>query len=290
MQILVLGAAGQVGQELQHLASRGEHDIQWIFFDRQRLDLSDTSNIAPTLIKQKPDIIINCAAYTAVDKAEQEGATADVINHQAVAEIARAALALDASLIHISTDYVFDGYHFQPYKTTDKTSPQGKYGETKLAGERAFIKSGAKGIIVRTSWVYSAYGNNFVRTMLRLGSEKDRLNVVADQIGSPTWARDLAAALIHISQSTQLAKKQGTIYHYSNAGACSWYDFAFCIMEARHLPCQVHPIPSEEFPTPAKRPHYSVLDCGELEKDFCIQRPHWLSSLKTALVEFMPSP
>lgn len=289
MHILVLGAGGQVGQELQHLASHGEHDIQWTFFDRQRLDLSDTCNIAPALIKQSPDLIINCAAYTAVDKAEQNGTSADLINHQAVAEIARAALALDACLIHISTDYVFDGHHFQPYKTTDKTNPQGKYGETKLAGERAFIESGAKGIIVRTSWVYSAHGNNFVGTMLRLGAEKDHLNVVADQIGSPTWAKDLAVALIRISQSTLLSEKQGALYHYSNAGTCSWYDFAFCIMEARHLPCQVHPIPSEEFPTPAKRPHYSVLDCSELEKDFSIQRPHWLSSLKIALAEFKPS-
>ncbi|UTF59843.1 dTDP-4-dehydrorhamnose reductase [Gilvimarinus sp. DA14] len=284
MHILVLGAGGQVGQELQRLASQSAE--QWTFFDRQTLDLSKIDAIRPAICKARPDVIINCAAYTAVDKAEEERESADLINHLAVAELARAAQELDACLIHISTDYVFDGKHYRPYRPGDQTNPQGQYGATKLAGERAFIDSGAKGIIVRTSWVYSAFGKNFVGTMLRLGSEKDHLNVVADQIGSPTWAKDLAVALIAVAQSPALSQQRATIYHYSNAGVCSWYDFATCIMQRSGKACVIHPIPSEAFPTPAKRPHFSVLDCREIEKDFYVLRPHWLDSLNRALAEY----
>ena len=285
MRTLVIGANGQLGQELAHLVGTGNSD--WTFWRREQLDLTQTDAIASAITEHRPEVIINCSAYTAVDKAESEPELADAINHLAVAQMAQAAKALDATLIHVSTDYVFDGTHYKPYTPDHPTNPQGQYGASKLAGEQAFIASGARGIIIRTSWVYSAFGNNFVGTMLRLGRERDSLNVVADQVGSPTWARDLARAVLHVRQHPTITEKRGAIYHYSNAGVCSWYDFTTCIMDIAGLDCAVNPIPSEAYPTPAQRPHFSVLDSHAILEDFDVTQPHWLASLKLALPEFV---
>lgn len=286
MRTLVIGANGQLGQELAYLVgTNGNTD--WTFWRREHLDLTQTESIAGAIKEHRPDLIINCSAYTAVDKAESEPALANTINHLAVAQMAQAAKELDATLIHVSTDYVFDGQHYKPYLPDHPTNPQGQYGASKLAGEQAFIASGARGIIVRTSWVYSAFGNNFVGTMLRLGRERDSLNVVADQVGSPTWARDLARAILDIRQHPTLTEKRGDVYHYSNAGVCSWYDFATCIMDTAGLDCSVNPIPSEAYPTPAKRPHYSVLNGYAIVNDFSVTQAHWLASFKQALPEFV---
>ncbi|MDO3383586.1 dTDP-4-dehydrorhamnose reductase [Gilvimarinus algae] len=285
LRILVTGTNGQLGQELAGLAKHYA-DIEWHFLDRSTLDLSETTRIAPTIAAIAPQVIVNAAAYTAVDKAESEGEIADAINHIAVREIANTAKALDACLIQVSTDYVFDGTHHRPYLPSDTPSPESVYGATKLAGEKAFIGSGAKGIVLRTSWVYSALGKNFVGTMLRLGREKDALGVVADQVGSPTWAKDLARAIIRISLSEKLQNTKGEIYHYSNTGVCSWFDLATCIMDESGLDCSVNPIASEAYPTPAKRPHYSVLNCQSTLDDFSVETPHWLHSLRLALPEF----
>ncbi|WP_339897206.1 dTDP-4-dehydrorhamnose reductase [uncultured Gilvimarinus sp.] len=285
LTVLVTGANGQLGRELAFLAAQTDA-IHWQFADRTALDLTNLEAIEPFVAKQRPDIIINCAAYTAVDKAESEATLADVINHQAVARLAQSAKQCGARLIHVSTDYVFNGEQCRPYNETDATDPQSVYGSSKLAGEQAFIASGAAGIIVRTSWVYSVFGNNFVSTMSRLGRERDSLNVVSDQIGSPTWARDLAQALINICLSNKLADKHGEVYHYSNDGVCSWYDFAYSIMQLRSLECALSPILTEQYPTPARRPHMSLLWKDKIKNDFGLAIPHWFTSLQQALPEF----
>ncbi|BFM21596.1 dTDP-4-dehydrorhamnose reductase [Gilvimarinus japonicus] len=286
LSILVTGANGQLGSELALLAKQ-YNAIEWFFADRTALDLTDQTAIAKLINQRKPNIIINCAAYTAVDKAESEPELADTINHLAVAQLADSAKQINACLIHISTDYVFNGEQCRPYTETDNTDPQSVYGRSKLAGEQAFAASGGAGIIVRTSWVYSAFGNNFVRTMSRLGRERDSLNVVSDQVGSPTWARDLAQALIDICLSGKLADKRGDIYHYSNEGVCSWYDFAWAIMQQQSLRCALTPITTEQYPTPAQRPPMSLLWKAKIKQDFNIVIPHWLASLQKALPEFL---
>ncbi|WP_198147369.1 dTDP-4-dehydrorhamnose reductase [Gilvimarinus polysaccharolyticus] len=284
--ILVTGANGQLGSELAQL-SKQYNAIDWHFADRAALDLTDRTAIARQLNELQPNIIINCGAYTAVDKAESEPELADAINHLAVAQLAQSAKNIAASLIHVSTDYVFNGKQYHPYREADSADPQSVYGHTKLAGEQAFAASGAAGIIVRTSWVYSAFGNNFVTTMSRLGRERTSLNVVSDQIGSPTWARDLAQALIDILLSGKLADKRAEIYHYSNEGVCSWYDFAWSIMQQQTLDCALTPITTEQYPTPAQRPHMSLLWKAKIKQDFDLTIPHWLSSLQKALPEFL---
>ena len=228
--------------------------------------------------KNKINVIVNCAAYTAVDKAEKEPNQADAINHLAVKSLANIAKSQSIKLIHISTDYVFDGTAHKPYKESDSTNPQSVYGKTKLDGEQAMQAiNPVNSIIIRTSWVYSEFGNNFVKTMLRLGKERDELNVVCDQIGTPTNARDLAKAILETIP--QLTNDNVEIYHYSNAGVCSWYDFAQTIFEINNIKCQVKPIPSEAYPTPAKRPYYSVIDKGKIVKKFDLDINHWRTSL-----------
>jgi dTDP-4-dehydrorhamnose reductase len=285
LSILVTGANGQLGRELARLANN-HPGIDWFFATRASLDLTDTEAIEPFIAQHTPHIIINAAAYTAVDQAESEPELADAINHLAVKRLAQCAKHINASFIHVSTDYVFNGQHCKPYTETDTTDPQSVYGRSKLAGEQAFSQSGARGIIVRTSWVYSAFGNNFVKTMSRLGRERDNLNVVSDQLGSPTWARDLAQALISICLSDKLADKHAEVYHYSNEGACSWYDFAWNIMQQQSLPCALTPISTEQYPTPAQRPHMSLLCKAKIKRDFDLDIPHWQASLQRALPEF----
>jgi dTDP-4-dehydrorhamnose reductase len=228
------------------------------------------------------DTIINCAAYTAVDKAESEEDLANTINHRFVSMLSKIAKKKNITLIHISTDYVFDGNNHRPYIETDPTDPQGVYGRTKCDGENAILEvAPANCIIIRTSWVYSSFGNNFVNTMLRLGKERDSLGVIFDQVGTPTYARDLAKMILDILP--QIKNSTPEVYHYSNEGVTSWYDFAKAIFELSDVTCQVNPITTDQYPTPAARPHYSLLDKSKIKNDFGITIPYWRDSLKECL-------
>lgn len=282
--ILVTGANGQLGSELQQFAPI-HPELNFTFVTRTELDLSDSNAIAAWFADKHFDVIINCAAYTAVDKAETELELAYAINSTAVATLATIAKAQHSSLIHISTDYVFAGQNYRPYLETDATDPQGVYGASKLAGEQALLTiNPAKSIIIRTAWVYSQFGNNFVKTMLRLGKEREELGVIYDQVGSPTSARDLACAILSIIQHPKLASLTGTeIYHYSNEGVCSWYDFAKAIFNHSELNCRVKPLETKDYPTPAKRPHYSLLNKAKIKHDYDITLPYWPDSLKASL-------
>jgi len=281
LNILVTGQNGQLGQSLAKIA-KDYPQFDFIFLGREQLDLSQPATLANALENIAFDIIINCAAYTAVDKAESEPELADAINHLAVEQLAQICNQRRATLIHISTDYVFDGKNYNPYIETDPVDPQGVYGITKLKGEQAMQAVNPKGAIIRTSWVYSEFGNNFVKTMLRLGAERDSLNVIYDQVGSPTYAMDLAQAILALlSQPEQLNQTQ--VYHYSNEGVCSWYDFAKAIFEMSGTRCKVNPIETKDYPTPAKRPHYSLMNKAKIKQDYLITIPYWRDSLKIAL-------
>ncbi len=282
--ILVTGSNGQLGSEL-HKLSELHRDYTFTFISRQELDLRDSEAIQNWFHDKSFDVIINCAAYTVVDKAESEQDLARTINATAVCTLASIAKEKNSSLIHISTDYVFDGKNFKPYRETDPTNPQGVYGQTKLEGEQAMLAiNPAKSIIIRTSWVYSSFGNNFVKTMLRLGKEREELGVIFDQVGSPTSARDLAQAILSIIQHPKLSVQKGTeIYHFSNEGVCSWYDFAKTIFELSAIPCLVKAIETLDYPTPAKRPHYSLLNKAKIKATFDITIPYWKDSLENCL-------
>ena len=282
--ILVTGSNGQLGSEL-HKLSELHSDYTFTFISRQEQDLSDSEAIQTWFHDKSFDVIINCAAYTAVDKAESEQDLARTINATAVGTLASIAKEKISTLIHISTDYVFDGKNFKPYRETDPTNPQGIYGQTKLEGEQAMLAiNPAKSIIIRTSWVYSSFGNNFVKTMLRLGKEREELGVIFDQVGSPTSARDLAQAILSIIQHPKLSAQEDTeIYHFSNEGVCSWYDFAKTIFQFSAISCLVKPIETLEYPTPAKRPHYSVLNKAKIKDTFDITIPYWKDSLQNCL-------
>ena len=278
--ILVTGSKGQVGSELQALADDYEYDFY--FTDRDSLDITDTNQIEAFVNKNKIDIIINAAAYTAVDKAEEDEVNADKVNHLAVKNLAEVAKEHDIKLIHISTDYVFDGKNYKPYNEDDATNPNGVYGATKLAGEQAMQTINPNNsIIIRTSWVYSSFGANFVKTMLRLGKERDELGVIFDQVGTPTYAKDLAQVIFAIIPT--INNENVEIYHYANEGVLSWYDFAKEIMRMAKLDCQIDPIETKEYPTPAKRPHYSLLNKAKIKKEFGITIPYWKDSLDECL-------
>jgi dTDP-4-dehydrorhamnose reductase len=282
--ILVTGANGQLGNELRELSVFCP-DYTFTFIGRSELDFSNSVAIQAWFHDKLFDVIINCAAYTAVDKAESEQALAKAINTTAVDTLARIAEEKAIALIHISTDYVFDGKNFRPYCETDPTNPQGVYGQTKLDGELAMLSiNPANSIIIRTSWVYSNFGNNFVKTMLRLGKEREELGVIYDQVGTPTSARDLAQAILSIIQHPTLSTlKETEIYHFSNEGVCSWYDFAKAIFELSDIACNVKPIETLDYPTPAKRPHYSLLNKAKIKNTFAIIIPYWKDSLKACL-------
>lgn len=285
--VLVTGSSGQLGSEIKELV-QGDLDLgfgtdfYFYFTDSKTLDITNHEKARKYIEKNSIKVIINCAAYTAVDKAESDEVNADAINHLAVNNLAKIAKEFGIKLIHISTDYVFDGNNFKPYAEDNITNPQGVYGRTKLEGEKAMLEINPKNsIIMRTSWVYSSYGANFVKTMLRLAKEKSELSVVFDQVGSPTYARDLARVVLDIL--SKIENDGVEIYHYSNEGVCSWYDFAKEIMRMAKLTCMINPIETTEYPTPAKRPHYSLLNKAKIKKDFGIAVPYWKDSLDTCL-------
>jgi len=278
--ILVTGANGQLGSELQMLSK--DYSYTLFFTDRNILDITNKKAIENFTQTNSINTIINCAAYTAVDKAEEDKKSADKVNHLAVKYLAQTAKEQNIKLIHISTDYVFDGKNYKPYNEDDTTCPNGVYGATKLAGEKAMMSiNPLNSIIIRTSWVYSSFGNNFVKTMLRLGKERDSLGVIFDQVGTPTYARDLAKAILDIV--LHVNNKTVQIYNYSNEGVTSWYDFAKEIMRMAKLTCKIDPILTKQYPTPATRPHYSVLDKSKIKKDFDLTIPYYKDSLDECL-------
>ena len=278
-RILVTGSTGQLGSEL-HRISVNSTGFEWFFADRSTLDFAEPANLAASLSRINPSIVFNCAAYTAVDKAESEYELADKINHQSVAILAKWCAENSAQLVHISTDYVFDGTSQTPLTEDAPTAPISVYGATKLAGEQAIQRENPDAIILRTAWVYSTFGNNFVKTMLRLFQERDEIHVVNDQIGSPTYAADLAEAMLHI---VSRANWQPGIYHYANQGQVSWYAFACAIQEITQIPCLIHGIPSSQYSTPAKRPNYSLLCTTKFQQTFQLPIPNYRTSLEKCL-------
>ena len=283
--VLVTGGNGQLGMEMQQAVS-GSARHTFLFHDIDTLDICSRDSLGHFIRKYRPEYLINCAAYTAVDKAEEEQELALRINEQGVKNLVAAARNFRIQLIHISTDFVFDGLSDHPYREDDTPNPLSVYGKSKLAGEKVMMEQ-KTGIIIRTSWLYSAFGNNFVRTMLRLATHKGEVKVVYDQAGTPTWARDLAAALVRIVELLD-EKKEGLvtdIFHYSNEGQCSWYEFAVAIMQNAGLSCRVVPIPSSEYPQQAQRPRFSVLDKTKIKSRFGLVIPHWRSALQDSIEE-----
>jgi dTDP-4-dehydrorhamnose reductase len=281
--IVVTGKNGQLGSELQLLAPLYDTQYDFLFVDRSQLDLSSNDSIDNFFEAHTPSVVINCAAYTAVDKAETDREAAFQINGTAVGKLAAHAAAVNALFITVSTDYVFNGNGTSPYLPSDATDPVNYYGESKAVGEQLALVNNPSSIIIRTSWVYSRFGNNFVKTMIRLMGERPSLHVVGDQIGAPTYAADLAAAIMHIVAQKATGNKHSGVYHYSNSGNISWYDFAVVIGKLIHSNCAVTKIGSEAFPTPAKRPRYSLMDCRAIIQDFGVQQPAWEESLKLCI-------
>ena len=283
INILVTGSNGQLGNEFRKLASDAI-DFNFIFTDIAELDITNPGAIEAIMIKENISVIINCAAYTAVDKAESDEVLAYLINAEAPGNLAAAALRFDALLVHISTDYVFSGEGFRPYTENISCDPRSAYGMSKLKGEIAVIDSGCRHTIIRTSWLYSAFGNNFIKTVRKYGRERGHLNMIYDQIGTPTHAADLAGAILAIIPQCDINRKS-EIYHYSNEGVCSWYDFALEILDQSGIKCTVAPITTFEYPLPATRPFYSVLNKAKIKHDFNIIIPHWKESFTRCLKE-----
>lgn len=269
----VTGKQGQLGRALQPLLPHA------IFTDRAAVDITNPDAVARFVDTHEITTIINCAAYTAVDQAETDQEHAFLINQQVPTYLAKTG----ASIIHLSTDYVFDGKHNHPYQTTDKTAPQSVYGKSKYAGEQAVLQYASTGLVIRTAWLYAPWGHNFVNTMLRLGSERSQISVVADQWGSPTYAGDLAQAIVTVY--AQLQAEYAGIYHYANRGHSSWFEFAQAIMHEAERSCQVLPIPTTSYPTPAPRPAYSVLDSSKVAEVFGVTIPSWQDGLRRMLRE-----
>lgn len=280
MVVLVTGASGQLGQSLQFIASQYP-EMQFIFASSTDLDITNQERVNTFFSQNKVAFCINAAAYTAVDKAESDVEKAHLVNVDGPKNLALACQQFNATLIHISTDFVFDGTSIEPYSESDITNPIGVYGQTKLDGEKVVIENCDKHFIIRTSWVYSQFANNFMKTMLRLAQDRTELNVVSDQIGTPTNAVDLATAILSIvsSKIDQPTSNTYGIYNFSNEGICSWYDFAKEIFRINNVVIQVNPIPTEAYPTPAKRPKYSVLDKSKIKSIFGIEIQTWQEAL-----------
>ena len=278
--VLVTGSSGQVGNEIKAISS--DYSYNFFFTYRNNIDITSKDSIKEFCKTNNINVIINCAAYTAVDKAQSDEINADLINRKAVKKLALVSQELNIKLIHISTDYVFDGKNFKPYCEEFQTNPQSIYGKTKLDGENEMRDINPKNsIIIRTSWIYSYYGNNFVKTMLRLGKEKEELGVIFDQIGTPTYAKDLAKIILDIVP--QIDNQKVEIYNYSNEGVLSWYDFAKEIMKMAKLNCKINPIETYQYPTPAKRPHFSLLNKNKIKSTFNIEIPYWKDGLDDCL-------
>jgi len=281
VKILVTGSKGQLGSDIQDISSQYP-TLQFDFTDIDELNLTDASVVETYFIENKPDFCINCAAYTAVDLAEDEKELALKINRDTVSLLAKVCKKNNSKLIHVSTDYIFDGTNFKPYAENDATSPESVYGFSKLKGEEAIALINPDAMIIRTSWLYSSFGHNFVKTMIRLSSERNEITVVADQIGTPTYSGDLARAILDIITGSKKSQITG-IYHFSNEGVASWYDFAKAIIQIIGSDCKVYPIESKDFPAKANRPFYSVLSKTKIKSDFNINIPYWLDSLKVAI-------
>lgn len=284
MNILVTGSNGQLGSEIKDIIANYKY-FSFFFMDLPDLDICNSNQLDAFFKDKKINIVINCAAYTAVDKAEHNSEIANKVNSEGVSNLIKALGKVNGKLIHISTDYVFDGYNSQPYLESDPVNPIGVYGETKRAGELAVLNSNLDALVIRTSWLYSSFGNNFTKTMLRLGGEKESLNVICDQLGTPTYAKNLAKTCLEIlsGQRSSNISEKGKLYHYSNEGVASWYDFAISIMELAELNCKVKPIQTKDYPTLAKRPQYSVLNKTKIKEDFKIEIPYWRDSLKKCI-------
>ena len=279
--ILITGANGQLGNEMRVLSEENK-EYTYFFTDVAELDICNEQAVMDFVKANDIHVIVNCAAYTAVDKAEENIEFCTKLNADAVGYLAKAAEANQAEFIQISTDYVFDGTAHTPYRETEPTCPNSVYGSTKLAGEQNALTLCSRSMVIRTAWLYSTFGNNFVKTMIRLGKERDTLGVIFDQIGTPTYARDLACAIY-------AAIRQGVtpgVYHFSNEGVCSWYDFTKAIHRLAGIKdCKVNPLHTEEYPTPAKRPHYSVLDKTKIKATYAIEIPYWMDSLQACVSE-----
>lgn len=282
MNILVTGSRGQLGSEIQELSLiTPQH--RFFFLDLPELDITEPEQVESFCRQSDIEAIVNCAAYTSVDRAESDSAAAFRVNSDGAAVLASSAAGMNALLVHLSTDYVFDGNASEPYRESDPASPLGVYGSSKWEGEERIREIAPSHIIIRTSWLYSQYGANFVKTMLRLGRERESLQVVFDQAGTPTSAADLAGAVLTILDRSDRERRYAETYHYSNEGVCSWYDFAVSIMEMAGLGCSVIPVRSSEFPQAAQRPHFSVLDKSAIKREWGLRIPHWRSSLALQL-------
>jgi dTDP-4-dehydrorhamnose reductase len=278
-KILVTGAGGQLGSEIGVL-SKHYPQFDFVFVDKDEMPLDEPEKIVPFITELHPDWCISCGAYTAVDKAETDQDLAYTINGDAVGAIASACKAVGAKLIHISTDYVFDGNSATPLKEGDPTGPINVYGASKLKGEQLAVQNNPETAVIRTAWVYSEFGNNFVKTMMRLMKEKPSLSVIEDQVGSPTYAADLAKVILQIVTAPQFVPG---MYHYSNEGRISWYEFALAIKEITGSSCPVQPIPTSQYPTPAKRPRFSLLDKSHIKATYGVNVPDWKESLSICI-------
>ncbi|ULQ58170.1 dTDP-4-dehydrorhamnose reductase [Flavihumibacter rivuli] len=286
-KILVTGANGQLGSELQQVAPLFP-EFLFLFTDKEELSIDSEEAVKDFFQQHRPDYCINCAAYTAVDRAESDRFLAGIINADAPAYLAKACKESGAAIVHISTDYVFDGTARSPIREDTKPAPISVYGATKLNGEKAVLENCEESIIIRTAWVYSAYGHNFVKTMLRLMNEREEISVVNDQIGSPTYAADLARCIMEIIRQWDKQDDRSVlsgVYHYSNEGEISWYEFAVAIAAMTGSHCRVNPIPTSAYPTPAKRPGYSVFDKSKIKAVFGIEIPYWKDSLQACLLQ-----
>jgi dTDP-4-dehydrorhamnose reductase len=282
MNILVTGSRGQLGSELRTISVQYK-GLHFFFYDLPELDITRRDQVDRACLEHGIEVIVNCAAYTAVDRAESDVDAAFMVNRDGVAVLAECARDRQALLVHISTDYVFNGESSVPYRETDVANPIGVYGISKWEGEERIRQIAPSHIIIRTSWLYSGFGNNFVKSMLRLGADKRMLNVVFDQVGTPTYASDLASAIVSIIEKHDQHNNYAETYHYSNEGVCSWYDFACAIMKTRNLQCRVLPIDSNEYPTLARRPHFSVLHKAKIKADWGLDIPHWYDGLERML-------
>ena len=286
MKVLVTGSKGQLGSEIKELHNKYKN-IECLFRDLPELDISDTDSLNSFIKDENINAVINCAAYTAVDNAEENIKLAERVNSIGVSNLVKALEKVNGKLIHISTDYVFDGNNSKPYTESDPVCPIGVYGETKRAGEMEVLNSNLDSLVIRTSWLYSSFGNNFTKTMLRLGNEKESINVICDQIGTPTYAKNLAKTCLEIFSGKYSSKisEKGNLYHYSDGGVASWYDFAISIMDLAGLNCEVKPIQTKDYPTLAKRPHYSVLNKEKIKTDFNIDIPYWKEALRECIIK-----